>query len=217
MTRQYIIAAIAGLILVTSLGIGGFPPAIVLAVTFTGAIVILMMVCTGWPREGIMLSATDWTGELDALINLARLRGYYVRAAADGIFEVEEKLTGRCVCHGTAAQVRRWLRENTGEETDNDYEHSRNGGAIFNRRYFRQTDYDEGPRAQPLTPLGFIRMSAISAILPSLFNQSLQRIAHSRLSLLTKSLFTKFSSISMLYLRRQLRRNRVADHPQDPP
>jgi hypothetical protein len=60
--------------------------------------------------------ATDWTGELDALINLARLRGYYVRVAADGIFDVEEKLTGRCVCHGTAAQVRRWLRENTGEE-----------------------------------------------------------------------------------------------------
>jgi hypothetical protein len=43
---------------------------------FTGATVILMMGCTGWPREGIMLSATDWTGELDALISLARLRGY---------------------------------------------------------------------------------------------------------------------------------------------
>src|SRR6516165_758474 len=29
--------------------------------------------------------ATDWPGELGALINLAQLRGYYVRAAADGI------------------------------------------------------------------------------------------------------------------------------------
>jgi hypothetical protein len=28
-----------------------------------------------------------------------------VSAAADEIFEVEENLTGRCVCHGTAAQV----------------------------------------------------------------------------------------------------------------
>ena len=69
MTRQYIIAAILGLILITSLGIGGFPPAVALAITIIGAIVILMMGCTGWPREGIMLSATDWTGELDALIN----------------------------------------------------------------------------------------------------------------------------------------------------
>jgi hypothetical protein len=116
MTRQYIIAAIVGLILVTSLGIGGFPPVIALAITLTGASVILMMACAGWPYgggSGIMLrgGAADWTGELDALINLAHLRGYYVRAAAEGIFEVEEKLTGRCVCHGTAAQVRRWLRE----------------------------------------------------------------------------------------------------------
>jgi hypothetical protein len=184
MTRQYIIAVIVGLILVTSLGIGGFPPATALALTLTGATVILMMGCTGWPREGIMLrgGATDWTGELDALINLARLRGYYVRVAADGIFDVEEKLTGRCVCHGTAAQVRRWLRENTGEETDNDCGHFRNGGANSNRQYFRQTDDDEGPQAQPLTPLGSIRMSAISTILPSLLKQSLQRIARSRLS-----------------------------------
>jgi hypothetical protein len=116
MTRQYIIAAIVGLILVTSLGIGGFPPAIALAITHTGATVILMMACAGWPwggGSGIILrgGATDWTGELGALISLAQLRGYYVRAAAEGIFEVEEKLTGRCVCHGTAAQVRRWLRE----------------------------------------------------------------------------------------------------------
>ena len=116
MTRQYIIAAIVGLILITSLGIGGFPPAIAVALTFTGATVILMMGCTGWPPEGIILNANDWTGELDALINLARLRGYYVRVAAEGVFEVEEKLTRRCVCHGTAAQVRRWLRENTVEE-----------------------------------------------------------------------------------------------------
>jgi hypothetical protein len=42
-------------------------------------------------------------------LNLAQLRGYYVRAAADGIFNVEEKLTGRYVGHGTVAQVRRWL------------------------------------------------------------------------------------------------------------
>ena len=196
MTRQYIIAAIVGLILLTSLGIGGFPPAIALALTFTDATVILLKGCKGWPRDGIMLSAKDWTGELDALINLARLRGYYVRAAAEGVFEVEEKLTRRCVCHGTAAQVRRWLRENTGKETDNDYGHFRNGGAISNRRYFRQTDDDEGPRAQPLTPLGSIRMSTISTILPSLLEQSLQGIARSQLSLLTKSLCSSIMPIS---------------------
>jgi len=195
-TRQYIIVAIVGLIIVTSLELGGFPPAIALAITIIGAIVILMMGCTGWPREGIMLSDTDWTGELDALINLARLRGYYVRAAAEGVFEVEEKLTRRCVCHGTAAQVRRWLRENTGEETDNDYERFRNAGAISNRRYFRQTDDDEGPRAQPLTPLGSIRMSTISTILPSLLEQSLQGIARSQLSLLTKSLCSSIIPVS---------------------
>jgi len=41
-----------------------------------------------------------------------------VSAAADEIFEVEEKLTGRCVCHGTAAQVDRLLREKPiGEQT----------------------------------------------------------------------------------------------------
>jgi hypothetical protein len=49
MTRQYIIAAILGLVLVTSLEIGGFPPAIGLAITFTGATVILMMTWAGWP------------------------------------------------------------------------------------------------------------------------------------------------------------------------
>jgi hypothetical protein len=75
-----------------------------------------MMACAGWPwggGSGIILrgGATDWTDELSALINLPQLRGYHVRAAAEGIFEVEEKLTGRCVCRGTAAQVRRWLRE----------------------------------------------------------------------------------------------------------
>ena len=80
MTRQYIIAAILGLILITSLGIGGFPSAIALALTFTGATVILLMGCKGWPREGISLSAKDWTGELDALINLARLQGLDWRA-----------------------------------------------------------------------------------------------------------------------------------------
>jgi hypothetical protein len=49
MTRQYIIAAIVGLILVTSLGIGGFPPAMAFAITLIGATVILMMVRAGWP------------------------------------------------------------------------------------------------------------------------------------------------------------------------
>jgi len=56
--------------------------------------------------------------QLGSLINLARPRGFHVSAAADEIFEVEEKLTGRCVCHGTAAQVHRWLREKPiGEQT----------------------------------------------------------------------------------------------------
>jgi hypothetical protein len=55
------------------------------------------------------LDATDSTGQLGSLINLARPRGFHVSAAVDEIFEVEEKLTGRCVCHGTAAQVHRWL------------------------------------------------------------------------------------------------------------
>ena len=44
MTREYAIAAIVGLIVLTSLlTIGGFPPAIAVAITFVGAIVILMM------------------------------------------------------------------------------------------------------------------------------------------------------------------------------
>jgi hypothetical protein len=46
MTRQYIIAAIIALIIVTSLGI---PPAIAIAIALTGVIVILMMACEGWP------------------------------------------------------------------------------------------------------------------------------------------------------------------------
>jgi hypothetical protein len=49
MTRQHIIAAIVGLILVTSLGIGGFPPVIALAITLIGATVIFMMAWAGWP------------------------------------------------------------------------------------------------------------------------------------------------------------------------
>jgi hypothetical protein len=49
MTRQYIIAAIVGVILVTSLGLGAFPPAIAVAITLTGATVILMMVLAEWP------------------------------------------------------------------------------------------------------------------------------------------------------------------------
>ena len=58
------------------------------------------------------LDATDSTSELGSLIDLARPRGFHVSAAAaDEIFEVEEKLTGRCVFHGTAVQVHRWLRE----------------------------------------------------------------------------------------------------------
>jgi hypothetical protein len=64
------------------------------------------------------LDATNSNGELGSLITLARPRGFHVSAAADEIFEVEEKLTGRCVCHGTAAQVHRWLREKPiGEQT----------------------------------------------------------------------------------------------------
>jgi len=64
------------------------------------------------------LDTTDSTGDLGSLINLARPRGLHVSAAADEIFEVEEKLTGLCVCRGTAAQVHRWLREKPiGEQT----------------------------------------------------------------------------------------------------
>jgi hypothetical protein len=48
--------------------------------------------------------ATDATGELGLLINLARPRGFHVRVVTGGIFELDEKLTGRCVCHGAAAQ-----------------------------------------------------------------------------------------------------------------
>ena len=57
------------------------------------------------------LDPMDSPGELASLINLARPRGFHVSTVADEIFEVEEKLTGRCVCHGTAAQVHRWLPE----------------------------------------------------------------------------------------------------------
>ena len=49
MTRQYIIVAIVGLIIVTSLGIGWFPPAIALAIALIGATVILIMAWEGWP------------------------------------------------------------------------------------------------------------------------------------------------------------------------
>jgi hypothetical protein len=49
MTREYAIAAIVGLIVLTSLGPGGFPPAIAAAITLTGAAVILMMAWAGWP------------------------------------------------------------------------------------------------------------------------------------------------------------------------
>jgi hypothetical protein len=49
MTRQYIIAAIVGVILVTSLGLGGFPSATAVAIALTGATVILMMAWEGWP------------------------------------------------------------------------------------------------------------------------------------------------------------------------
>ena len=42
------------------------------------------------------LDATDSTDH-GSLINLARPRGYHVSAVADEIFEVEDKLTGRCV------------------------------------------------------------------------------------------------------------------------
>jgi hypothetical protein len=50
MTREYAIAAIVGLIVVTSLfTIGGFPPAIAVAITLTGATVIFMMMLAEWP------------------------------------------------------------------------------------------------------------------------------------------------------------------------
>jgi hypothetical protein len=49
MTRQQIMAAILGLIIVTSLRIGGFPLGMALAVTLTGLSVILMMAWEGWP------------------------------------------------------------------------------------------------------------------------------------------------------------------------
>jgi len=50
MTREYAIAAILGLILITSLlGAGGSPPAIAVAIALTGATVILMMVLAEWP------------------------------------------------------------------------------------------------------------------------------------------------------------------------
>jgi hypothetical protein len=48
LTREYIIAAIVGVILVTS-GLGGFPHAIAVAITLVGATVILMMGLEGWP------------------------------------------------------------------------------------------------------------------------------------------------------------------------
>jgi hypothetical protein len=48
MTRQYIIAAILGVILVTSLRLGASAGTAV-AMTLTGATVILMMAWEGWP------------------------------------------------------------------------------------------------------------------------------------------------------------------------
>jgi hypothetical protein len=49
MIRQYIIAAILVLIFIANLGIGGFPPAIAIAIALTGMTVILMMALEGWP------------------------------------------------------------------------------------------------------------------------------------------------------------------------
>jgi hypothetical protein len=49
MIRQHIITAIVGLIIITSLGIGGFPAGIAIAVALAGLMVILMMVWEGWP------------------------------------------------------------------------------------------------------------------------------------------------------------------------
>ena len=64
------------------------------------------------------LDATDSTGELGSLIQPCPTTGIPWSAAADEIFEVEEKLTGRCVCHDTVVQVHRWLREKPiGEQT----------------------------------------------------------------------------------------------------
>ena len=62
------------------------------------------------------LIATASTGELGSLP--CPTTGIPWSAAADEIFEVEEKLTGRCVCHDTVVQVHRWLREKPiGEQT----------------------------------------------------------------------------------------------------
>jgi hypothetical protein len=49
MIRQRITVAIVGLIIVTSLGIGGFPPATAIAVALAGVMVILAMAWEGWP------------------------------------------------------------------------------------------------------------------------------------------------------------------------
>jgi hypothetical protein len=49
MIRQYIIAVIVALIIITSLGISGFPAAMALVVALAGVTVILMMAWEGWP------------------------------------------------------------------------------------------------------------------------------------------------------------------------
>ena len=49
MTRPWITAAIVGLIIVTSLGLGGFPAATAVALMLAGIIVILMMTLADWP------------------------------------------------------------------------------------------------------------------------------------------------------------------------
>jgi len=43
-------------------------------------------------------------------MTLAKPRGFFVRALPSGIFEVQDKRTGRSVCRGTAAEVHKWLR-----------------------------------------------------------------------------------------------------------
>jgi hypothetical protein len=57
--------------------------------------------------------ATDRTGELGSLINVARPRGYFIRPIGDGSFRVEGGRSGggKSRFRGTAAEVHRWLCE----------------------------------------------------------------------------------------------------------
>jgi hypothetical protein len=62
-------------------------------------------------RTSVRNGDRDATGELGALIALARAQGFYVRAAAGGVVEVEDRRTDDVVYRGTAAEAHRWLRD----------------------------------------------------------------------------------------------------------